>query len=140
MKQVDFALIVFYDDQQRVLLQDRRGYSKWGEEWAFFGGHVETGETHEQAMLREAAEELQCNPEDYEFIGIHQNVHGDLLYYGSVYVAPIGDLREQMVVSEGSGAEFFTLADAKSMRLIPGHDKVIALLERHFADQRFNRA
>ena len=43
------ALIVFYDKENKILLQDRRKISKRGEEWGFFGGGIEEGETPKQA-------------------------------------------------------------------------------------------
>ena len=39
------AVIIFYDEKKRILLQDRRGISKFGEEWAIFGGSAEEDET-----------------------------------------------------------------------------------------------
>jgi hypothetical protein len=38
MKIRKVALIIFYDDKKRILLQDRRGISRLGEEWGYFGG------------------------------------------------------------------------------------------------------
>lgn len=53
------ALIVLYDDQQKILLQHRTddapffpGY------WAFFGGSCEHDETPLDAVMRETGEEL----------------------------------------------------------------------------------
>jgi mutator protein MutT len=53
----DVALIFFYKDD-KILVQDRRNMSKFGEEWGFFGGRIEAGETPEQSVVRETKEEL----------------------------------------------------------------------------------
>jgi 8-oxo-dGTP diphosphatase len=58
MKTRNVALIIFYDKDKRILLQDRRGISKLGAEWGFFGGEIENDETPEQAVVRETKEEL----------------------------------------------------------------------------------
>ncbi len=59
MKIRDVALIIFYDKEKRILLQNRKGISKVGEEWGFFGGHIEKEETPEKALTREVKEELK---------------------------------------------------------------------------------
>jgi 8-oxo-dGTP diphosphatase len=63
----DVALIFFYKDDQ-ILVQDRRNMSKFGEEWGFFGGRIEAGETPEQAVVRETKEELAYELKDFVFI------------------------------------------------------------------------
>lgn len=45
-----------------VLTQTKRG-------WEMLGGHIEPGETIEQALFREAHEEGGYTPEDYELFG-----------------------------------------------------------------------
>jgi len=57
-KKSEKAVIAFYDNQKRILLQDRRGISKEGEIWGFFGGGIEKGETPEQALERGIEEGL----------------------------------------------------------------------------------
>ena len=36
--------------------------------WDVFGGHIETGETHEQTLVRELQEELGITPTHYRFL------------------------------------------------------------------------
>ena len=59
MTSIELTAVILYDEQSRILLQHRTddaptspGY------WSFFGGHVDCGETLEQAAKREAFEEL----------------------------------------------------------------------------------
>lgn len=63
----DVAIIIFYKDD-KVLIQDRRDISKFDEEWGFFGGRIEAGETPEQAVVRETEEELSYDLKDFVFI------------------------------------------------------------------------
>ena len=56
MKQV--SIILFYDDEKNLMIQERKKHSKYGEEYGFFGGHIEKGETPEQTFKRELKEEL----------------------------------------------------------------------------------
>jgi len=52
------ANVLFYDEKGNVLLQNRKGISKWGEYYHFFGGHVEEGEDPEDTVKRELKEEM----------------------------------------------------------------------------------
>ena len=55
------ALLV--DDRARVLLSLRAPHKKaWPNHWDAIGGRVEAGETLEQAMIREVAEEIGVVP------------------------------------------------------------------------------
>ncbi|MBW2997598.1 NUDIX domain-containing protein, partial [Candidatus Woesearchaeota archaeon] len=64
------ALIIFYDKNGRILLQNRQGISKYGEEWGYFGGGIEADETPEEAVIRETEEELEFVLKKYQFIGV----------------------------------------------------------------------
>ena len=44
---------------------DRRSYPNT---WDLFGGHVEAGESVEEALVRELEEEIDITPTDYSFI------------------------------------------------------------------------
>jgi len=63
----DVSLIIFYKDD-KILIQDRRDMSKFGEEWGFFGGGIKAGETPEEAVVRETKEELSYDLKDFTFI------------------------------------------------------------------------
>lgn len=75
------ALCIFYTPDKRILLQDRRDRSKVGEEWGFFGGSIEEGETPEQAMLREMQEELAFTPTEYTYIGLYPHTIPDYGFF-----------------------------------------------------------
>ena len=49
MKTRTVALIIFYDENKKILLQDRKTISKWGEEWGFFGGGLVKGRKRRSA-------------------------------------------------------------------------------------------
>ena len=67
MKVRQVVMILFYDDNGKIMLQDRRKISKWGEEYGFFGGGVEKGESPEEAIKREIKEELNLDLKDFNF-------------------------------------------------------------------------
>ncbi len=61
MKTDKVSIILPYNDKLEILFQDRRKISKRGEEYGFFGGHLEPGETPDQALAREVREELNLD-------------------------------------------------------------------------------
>lgn len=53
------SAIILYTAEGKILLQLRSAYKKrWANTWGLFGGHLEEGETPEEALVREIKEEL----------------------------------------------------------------------------------
>lgn len=122
------ALIIFYDKQGRILLQDRYGLSKHGEEWGYFGGKIEQGETPEEAVVRETKEELDFNLKNYKYIGVvsSNDVRGTIVRH--VFISPLPPM-SKFHQREGRGMQLFTLEEAKKVKSVFGDDKVIERLE-----------
>lgn len=124
------ALIIFYDDKKRILLQDRRSISKMGEEWGYFGGQIEEGETPEQAVVRETKEELRYDLKEYRYAGRYTDVISDLTIDRYVFVAPLKDI-SQLTQVEGEKMQFFSLEEALRLKMVSEGDKaVIRALEK----------
>jgi 8-oxo-dGTP diphosphatase len=58
-----------FNEQGEILLQKRKDVNKWG----VISGHVEFGETVEQAILREIEEETNSTATIRRFIGIYSS-------------------------------------------------------------------
>jgi len=122
------ALLIFFDKRRRILIQDRRSISKVGEEWGWFGGEIEPGETPEQAVRREIKEEL-----NYELKGIiHLTQHKYFLKVWDkyinvhVFIAPAPPMRE-LKQDEGDNMEFFTLENARKLKMVSDPDSYIPI-------------
>jgi 8-oxo-dGTP diphosphatase len=123
--------IVFFDEKKRILLQDRCGISKRGEEWGFFGGHLENNETPEEAMLREVREELDFELKDsYRFIGEFHFQHPELRVIEYVFVAPIKNNLKLFTVKEGAGMRLLSIPEARKLKMFPGDYKILDALEK----------
>lgn len=67
MRKKKVAIVLFIEGD-KILIQDRRPWDKYGFDYGFFGGKIEEGETPEQALKREIKEELNIELNDFKFI------------------------------------------------------------------------
>jgi 8-oxo-dGTP diphosphatase len=116
------SVIIFYDDKKRILLQDRRGISKFGNEWGFFGGGIEENETPEQAVVREAKEELDFDLKEFRYIGKYEGKINENIFILHVFVSPLNDNLSKFRQKEGRGMKMFSLTEAEKLK-ISEHDK-----------------
>lgn len=125
------ALMVFYDTERRILLQDRRDISKFGEEWGFFGGRLEGSETLEEGVTREVGEELtyDIQKNEYRYVGYVA------IKFGGVserhfFVSPLEDKEIRFSQKEGQGRRLYTISEARTLKMMPGDDQCLDLLEK----------
>jgi len=106
MEKKKVSIILFYDDKGNILLQDRKTYSKHGEEYGFFGGHSEEGESKEETLKREIQEELNLNIKDLEDFRFFKQFHIkvpelNIETYRNVFLAKIPKKIEKLKINEG---------------------------------------
>jgi 8-oxo-dGTP pyrophosphatase MutT (NUDIX family) len=63
----EVSIVIFYDENKNIGVQERGAHSKLGEVYGYFGGGVEQGENAAEAMKRELNEELGYVTEELEF-------------------------------------------------------------------------
>ena len=142
MKTRNVALIIFYDEQKRILLQDRRGISRLGEEWGFFGGEIKEDETPEQAVIRETKEELGFDLKEYKYVGEYSYKINDSLKRKSpyfkfdiikckVFIASLNDNLSKLKQKEGKNMKLFSLKEAKKLKMVSKGDiKTVRMLKK----------
>jgi mutator protein MutT len=119
MKKIHCAGVIFITSENKVLLEDRRRIKKHQEHWSFFGGSVEKGETHEEAMIREIREETNFLIKDYEYFKKYvfspkEKPDLELTYH--MYLARSPNLKK-MKIHERGGAKEFTFKQALKLRI-----------------------
>ena len=125
------ALIVFYDEENKILLQDRRKISKRGEEWGFFGGGIEDGETPEQAVVRETEEELGYKLVNFEYIGNYKNTIDGYTIDRHIFVSPLEDKLSKFTLYEGEQMQLFAINEAKKLKMISGDEDALDLVGKY---------
>jgi mutator protein MutT len=132
MKIRKVAVIIFYDNKKRILLQDRRNMSKVGEEWGFFGGEIENGETPEQAVVRETKEELGFSLKEYKYVGeygykikesLKKKFHFDFdAVLCKVFISSLKDNLSKFKLKEGRNMKLFSLDEAEKLKMVSDGD------------------
>ena len=119
------SVVLFYDSKGNILLQDRRERSKWGEEYGFFGGGVEMGESPKQTIRRELKEELELEDVKLTLFKryMHVNPVTGVTVDRTVYLADMPDLK-RLVCHEGK-PEVRTFRNSLELKMIPGFDVLL---------------
>ncbi|OFY64007.1 MAG: hypothetical protein A2V46_15595 [Bacteroidetes bacterium RBG_19FT_COMBO_42_7] len=105
------AAIIFENDKGEFLLYLRDGKPgiPFPYHWDLFGGHIEEGETPEQALVREVKEELDYDLKEFKFFKEYLCLEGDAypnikyIYSGKIKL-PI----EEMTLLEGEYLQYFS--------------------------------
>ncbi len=121
-------------DQDKILLVRRRFEPSAGY-WSFPGGHVEPGETLEEAVLRELLEETGLVGYSPKLLAVTEYIcldtAGHLKYHYVIIDFLIKDFSGELRLNEESeDAGFFSLDEALRMKLSISTRKVLGLIRR----------
>ena len=108
MKQI--AAIILENDKGEFLLalRDNKSWIPFPNHWDLIGGHVEEGETPEEALVREVKEELDIDISGYSFYKKVECLTGDAyenIKY--IYTGKINMPIEEITLLEGRKGSVF---------------------------------
>lgn len=121
------SLFVLVDKNKKLLLQHRDSTAKrLPLHWAFFGGGIEEGETPEDALAREAKEELQIELINPKLFKRYVQMVSSGMIEKYVFIAQTdfesNNLKKQQ--QEGDDLGFFSYEEIRSLK-ISDNDLVI---------------
>lgn len=113
------AAVIFVNNENEILLylRDNKPTIPFPHCWDLFGGHIEDGETPEEALVREVKEELNYDLIEYEFFREYECTEGDAypnIKY--IYVAKIDKTINELELCEGEKMQFFTREELKNLK------------------------
>jgi 8-oxo-dGTP diphosphatase len=100
----EIAMVLLFDRFNRLLiyLRDNKPEIPFPNHWDFFGGHIEEGETPEEALVRELKEELGVDLAHWNFFRRYVCTEGDA--YPNIkhlYWAKIDKISQELTLCEG---------------------------------------
>ena len=124
------AIILFHNNGN-ILIQDRKTYSKHGEEYGFFGGKIEEDETPEQALKRELKEELNIDVKDFKLFKHYNQIIPEINQNVErwIYLSSIPDLKK-VKVDEGKLA-LMKFEDSSNLKMISGDVELLKEIYRY---------
>jgi 8-oxo-dGTP diphosphatase len=115
----EIAAIILENDKQEILLylRDNKPGIPFPDYWDLIGGHVEEGESPEEALVREVKEELDIDLKEYTFYKKYECLTGDAyenikyIYSGKINL-PI----EEITLLEGVRPQFFSREEIPNIK------------------------
>lgn len=109
--------IIIHKDKILLLLRDNIPQIPDPNKWQTIGGHVEQGETYEEALRREVYEETNLRPSNVHHCGFLKGGY----FAMSLYVCYLDDneKKEVKLGNEGQDLRFFTLEEIEKLPLTP---------------------
>ena len=113
------AAIILENDKGEILLalRDNKSWIPFPNHWDLIGGHVEEGETPEEALVREVKEELNIDLKEYSYYKKYECFTGDAyenikyIYAGKINI-PI----DKITLFEGERPQFFSKEEIPSVK------------------------
>ncbi|MBT6051483.1 MAG: NUDIX domain-containing protein [Candidatus Scalindua sp.] len=126
------SVIILYDSENRQLLQHRTFDARlMPDYWAFFGGGIEKGETPEEAVCREAFEELNYNLKKPRFILEMDFKVGTVKGHVHVFIEKFFGDKSVLKLNEGQAWGWFKLQEMQSLKMIDHDRDVVEIVDTH---------
>src|SRR5204862_6293798 len=127
MKQIAMVLLFDRHDRLLIYLRDDKPEIPFPNHWDFFGGHLEEGETPEQAMIREVKEELGIDLHKWNFF--REYICSEGAAYPNIkylYWAKTGTRAEELTLYEGQRLMSITADQRRNLKVANSPGQLIA--------------
>lgn len=136
MTQYKAALIILYDHEKKFLLQHRtKDAAVLPDYWAFFGGGIKEGEIPEDAVRREAYEELNYRLQAPQFF-TEQDFNTDAIKgHMYVYIEAFSGSKSALKLQEGQGWGWYKASEINKLKMIDHDRQLIRSIDRYLAEK-----
>lgn len=119
MKSLDLTLLYLLKDDQILLAMKKRGFGKG--HWNGVGGKIETGETIENALVRECLEEIGVTPNNSKKVGylVFNEHHDGERKLMNIHVYVTGNWNGSITESEEMKPRWFAITEIPYDRMWP---------------------
>ena len=128
MKTIEVVAAVIVDGEDRILAT-QRGYGDMKDGWEFPGGKMEAGETPQQALRREIAEELAVDIEVGDLLGTVEWDYPKFHLTMHCYWCRVMD-GKQLSLLEHEASRWLTRNQLWSVEWLPADCEVVRLIEK----------
>ena len=126
MRRIEVVAAVIRDGDR--IFATERGYGDWKDWWEFPGGKMETGETPEEALVREIREELSAeitvdkflHTVEWDYPAFHLTLHCFLCSLRS----------EALHLNEHEAARWLAMDELESIRWLPADYDLLPVIRR----------
>jgi 8-oxo-dGTP diphosphatase len=116
---IKIAAIILENDKGEFLLalRDNKPGIPFPNHWDLIGGHVEEGETPEEALVREVKEELDIDIKEYSFFRKYECLAGDAFENTKyIFTGKINIPIEEVTLLEGECPRYFSRAEIPGVK------------------------
>ena len=124
---IDVAVAIIMDSQHKILVNQRTHDKEHAGQWEFPGGKFETGETVNQALVRECKEELGITVQKHEPLVVLQHVYPNKTVRLDVQIVNL--YTGKAISLENQKLAWHSLADLYHIDLLPADLPILQALE-----------
>ena len=125
MKQIEVVAAIIRKGDK--IFATQRGYGEWKDWWEFPGGKMETGETPEEALVREIREELSAEISVDEFLCTVEYDYSQFHLTMHCYLCSL--VTEALHLNEHEAAKWLGKDELDSVKWLPADVKVVEVIK-----------
>jgi len=122
------CMLIIYNNENKLFLQDREWIQKEWEDYSFFGWHLENNETPEKCLNREIKEELNIDlkENDFKFLCVlNTNTYKTNKNYDIYFYLYKTDKKEEdFEILEWKSGKYFSINEAKKLRFVANFEEI----------------
>ena len=126
------AHIILYDPERRFLLQHRTA-DAWlfAGYWGLFGGEVKKGEASDDAVCREAFEELNYNLNTPKLFIKQDFKLKDTDWHRFIFIDSFNGDKTALILQEGQGWGWFQVSEIGKLKMVDNDRHIIRLIAQY---------